>query len=546
VPSEPATREGRARAGLTRQHDAIIVGGGFSGVAALHVLRRRGLDVRLLEAGTDVGGVWHWNTYPGARCDTEVYDYSFAFPEIDQEWEWKRRLAHGDELQAHIAYTVDRYDLRQYIEFSARVVTATYEEDEHRWTLETESGQIYWSRATVWCTGVLSAQQMPNIAGIEDFHGVAVHTGAWPQDGVEVSGKTVGIVGTGSSGVQIIPEMAKAADRLVVFQRTANHVVPANNAPMDPEFVAELRATAAERRAIARTTGSGAWLQANPQRAFEVDDDERRAVYERHWAIGGFGMLRAFTDLMTDEDAAATADAFVREKIRESVDDPLTADKLMPGDHPFNTKRMGVGIDYYETFNREDVRLVDARTEAIDRVTRQGVLVSTGEEIPLDVIIFATGFDSFTGAMTRVDIRGRDDRSIREAWATGARTYMGLGVHGFPNLFMIGGPGGPSIFANAPITSEHAGGWIADLLVHAKDNGITEIEAEPDAEEAWTQHLIEVAEGTLYRKLRTSWYHGANTPGKKPVFMGYVGGVGVYHGKLADIEQAGYRGFSLR
>jgi cation diffusion facilitator CzcD-associated flavoprotein CzcO len=528
------------------QHDAIVVGGGFCGVAALYELRRRGLDVRLLEAGTDVGGVWHWNTYPGARCDTEVFDYSFPFPEIDQEWEWKRRLAHGHELQAHIAYTVDRYDLREHIDFERRVTAATYDAEHHRWIVETGSGETYRTTAMVWATGVLSAQQMPDIPGIDAFAGVAVHTGAWPREGVGVAGKTVGVVGTGSSGVQIIPELAREAQRLVVFQRTANHVVPANNGAIDDAFKAQLRATAPERRAAARTTASGLWMQGNATKAHEVDDDERREIYERHWAMGGFGMLRAFSDLMTDEEAARTADAFVRDKIREAVADPAVAEKLMPGDHPFNTKRMGVGIDYYETYNRENVRLVDARTEAIDRVTERGILLDTGEEIPLDVIVFATGFDSFTGAMTRVDIRGRDDRTIRDTWALGARTYMGLSVHGFPNLFMIGGPGSPSIFANAPITAEHAGGWIGDLLVTARDEGIAEIEADLDAEEAWTDHLIDVAESTLYRKLRTSWYHGANTPGKRPVFMGYVGGVDVYHRKLADIAADGYRGFTLR
>jgi cyclohexanone monooxygenase len=528
------------------QHDLIVVGGGFCGIAALYETDRRGLDVKLLEAGTDVGGVWHWNTYPGARCDTEIFDYSFPYPEVEQEWEWKRRLAHGDELQAHIAFTVDRYDLRRHIDFSARVSTATWDDGEHHWTVQTEDGRSYRATAILWATGILSAQQMPDIAGIDDFAGIAVHTGAWPSEGVAFAGRRVGVVGTGSSGVQLIPEVAREAEQLVVFQRTANHVVPANNGPIDPAYAAELRATAAERRDIARTTGSGLWMQGNDTKAHDVDEDERRAIYERHWAMGGFGMLRAFSDLMTDEDAAQTADAFVRDKIREAVHDPVVAEKLMPGDHPFNTKRMGVGIDYYETYNRANVRLADAATEAIDRVTRRGILLSTGEEVELDVIVFATGFDSFTGAMTRVDIRGRDGQTMRDAWALGARTYMGLSVHGFPNLFMTGGPGSPSIFANAPITAERAGGWIGDLLVKARDEGIVAIEAEQDAQEEWTTHLVDVAEGTLYRKLRTSWYHGANTPGKKPVFMGYVGGVNVYHDRLAEIEEAGYTGFALR
>jgi cation diffusion facilitator CzcD-associated flavoprotein CzcO len=528
------------------RYDAIVVGGGFSGVAALHLLRGRGLDVQLLEAGQDVGGVWYWNTYPGARCDTEVFDYSFAFPEIDQEWSWSNRLAYGDELQAHIAFTADRYDLRRSITFGARVQRAVWEADEQCWTLTAADGRVFSATATVWCTGILTAQQMPDIPGLGEFAGVAVHTGDWPREGVAVEGRRVGVIGTGSSGVQIIPELAKVADELVVFQRTANHVVPAQNGPMDPADVAEQRAHAVARRDFARTTASGSWMQANDFNAFDVDEAERREVFERHWAMGGFGMLRSFKDLMTNEAAAGAADAFVRDKIRGVVEDPAVAEKLMPADHPFNTKRMGVGIDYYETYNQANVRLCDARTEPIARVTERGVLLGTGEEVALDVLVCATGFDSFTGGMTRVDIVGRDGATIRDTWADGALTYLGMGVHGFPNLFMIGGPGGPSIFANAPISSELAANWIGDLLVWAKAEDVGEIEAEADAEAEWTDHLIEVAEGTLYRLLRNSWYHGANTPGKKTMFMGYVGGLDKFVAALGACADEGYRGFALR
>jgi cyclohexanone monooxygenase len=525
--------------------DAIIVGGGFSGVAALVMLRRAGLDARLLEAGDDVGGVWYWNRYPGARCDLEVFDYSFAFEEVEQEWSWSHRLALGGELQRHIAYCVDRYDLRRFVDCGQRVTRATYDEDAHGWTLETAAGATHTATAVVWATGVLSASQLPDIPGAADFAGLAVHTSDWPAEGIDLDGRTVGVIGTGSSGVQIIPELAEHAQRLVVFQRTANHVVPANNVVLDDAARAEMRRLAPERRAVARTSASGLSVGANDRRAYEVDDDERRATYERHWDLGGFNMLRAFSDLGVDEAAARTADAFVRDKIREVIDDPETAEKLMPADHPFNTKRMGVGVGYYEAFNRDDVRLCDARTEPIERITPDGVRLATGEDVPLDVLVFATGFDSFTGAMARVDIRGRAGATMREAWADGARTYLGLTVAGFPNLFMIGGPGGPSIFANAPITSEHAGGWIAALLRTMKAEGIDAVEALPEPQEAWTAHLIDAAEQTLYSRLRNSWYHGANTPGKPQVFMGYVGGVDRYNAKLAQVAADGYDGFAL-
>jgi len=525
--------------------DVLVVGGGFSGVATLHALRRRGLDARLLEAGSDVGGVWFWNTYPGARCDAEVFDYSFAFPELEQEWDWSHRFAFGDELQGHIAYAVDRLDLRQHVVLGARVASAVFDEDAHRWTLTTDDDREFVAPHVVWATGALSASQLPAIPGVETFEGVAVHTGQWPEGGVDVAGRRVGVVGTGSSGVQIIPPMAEEAGELVVFQRTANHVVQAQNRPMDEAWRAELRATAAERRHLQRTTTAGLSIEISTQSALEVSDEERLAEYERRWELGGFNMLVAFNDLDTDERAAATADAFVRDKIRQAVEDPAVAEKLMPGDHPFGTKRVGVGHDYYETFNRENVRLCDARTEAIARVTPRGILLSTGEEVELDVLIFATGFDSFTGAMTRVDIRGRGGRSLADKWADGASTYLGLGVAGFPNLFMVNGPGSPSVFGNAPVTGEDIGGWIADLLMDAAAQGIVEVEAEQEPEDAWTEHLIEVADRRLLRKLTNTWYHGGNTPGKRPRFMAYSGGGNAYQQRLVEARDKGYQGFRL-
>jgi cation diffusion facilitator CzcD-associated flavoprotein CzcO/catechol 2,3-dioxygenase-like lactoylglutathione lyase family enzyme len=525
--------------------EVLIVGGGFSGVAALHVLRQRGLDARLLEAGSGLGGVWFWNRYPGARCDAEVFDYSFAFPEIEDEWTWSHRFAYGDEIRAHIAYVVERFGLDRFVELDARVSAATYDESGRDWTLVCADGRRFNAPFTVWATGSLSATQLPDLQGIGDFAGQIVHTGAWPDDGVPVAERSVGVIGTGSSGVQIIPELARDAAQLVVFQRTANHVVPAHNRPLDEAWRAELRATVTERRAAARQSPIGLSLEPPSQGAFDVDDDERRREYERRWALGGFNMLVAFDDLDKDEKAAATADAFVREKIRAIVGDPDVAARLMPGDHPFGTKRVGVGEGYHETFNRANVRLVDARSEAIERVTPGGVRLSTGEEIALDLIVCATGFDSFSGALRRVDIRGRDGRALADRWADGPSTLLGLAVPGFPNLFLVNGPGSPSVFGNAPLTGEDIATWIADLLVEARTRRIVEIDARPDAAARWTDHLEEVAGRRLLHKVKSSWYHGGNTPGKPRRFMAYAGGAPTYNALLTEARDGGYPGFEF-
>lgn len=525
--------------------EVLIVGGGFSGVAALHVLRRRGIDAHLVEAGADVGGVWFWNRYPGARCDAEVSDYSLGFPELDQEWKWSHRFAYGPEIQAHIAYAVDRYGLRPHIDFGVRIASARFDEPEHSWTLDGDGGRRYRAPHVIWATGSLSSTQLPDIPGLADFSERVVHTADWPIEGLEVGGLRVGVIGTGSSGIQVVPELASAAGELVVFQRTANHVVPAHNRPMDDACRADLRAGATKRRAIARAAPSGLALEPPTQRALDVDDATRTAEFERRWAMGGFNLLVAFSDLDTDERAAATADAFVRDKIRAVVANPDVAERLMPADHPFGTKRVGVGEAYYETFNRPNVRLVDARTEAIDHATARGIVLSTGEEVALDVVVCATGFDSFTGALSRVDVRGRGGRTLTAQWAAGPQTAYGLAVPGFPNMWILNGPGSPSVFGNAPITAEDTTEWLADLLLEARTRGVVEIDAEPEAARAWTERLDEVAGRRLLHKLKSTWYHGGNTPGKARRFMAYAGGGNTYAERLADVRAAGYEGLAM-
>jgi cation diffusion facilitator CzcD-associated flavoprotein CzcO/catechol 2,3-dioxygenase-like lactoylglutathione lyase family enzyme len=524
---------------------ALIVGGGFSGVAALRVLRERGIDARLVEAGDDLGGVWYWNRYPGARCDAEVADYSFGFPELDAEWEWSHRFAYGPEIRAHIAHAAERFGLTPHVELGTRIAAARFDAGDHSWVLTTADGRELRAAHVVWATGSLSSTQLPAIPGLDEYTGHIVHTAAWPDGGLDVSGLTVGVIGTGSSGVQVVPELARQAGRLVVFQRTANHVVPAHNRALGADDHAAQRAQAVERRAVARAAASGLALEPPTRRAVDVAADERAAEFERRWAMGGFNMLVAFSDLDTDERAAAMADAFVRAKIRELVADPQVAERLMPADHPFGTKRVGVGEGYYETFNRANVRLADARTEPIERGTPRGLLLGTGEEVALDVLVCATGFDSFTGALARIDVRGRDGIALADRWAEGPRTYVGLGVPGFPNMWILNGPGSPSVFGNAPITAQDTSAWLAGLLHEARARGVVEVEAQDAAAAAWTDHLDEVAGRRLLHKLKNTWYHGGNTPGKARRFMAYAGGGNAYDDKLGEVRDAGYEGFAL-
>jgi cyclohexanone monooxygenase len=422
-------------------------------------------------------------------------------------------------------------------------VSAELDETSSTWTVTTESGESLTARHVVMATGCLSAAIVPEFDGLSDFQGEVHHTAAWPAEPVDMRGKRVGVIGTGSSGVQVISTIGSDVSELHVFQRTPNHVVPAQNRPMDDAWREELKRSVADRRTAAANTYFGISLEESARMTADATPEEREREYQRRWDEGGLNMLLSFADVMLDEQANREVADFIKRKVRETVKDPVVAEKLVPGDHPVGTKRICVGTDYYETYNRDNVTLHDARDEEIVGFTPTGVRTATGH-VDLDVVILATGFDAFTGAISRIDVRGRDGRALKDKWASGPVTYLGLGTAGFPNFFVVAGPGSPSVLSNMPISCQQHGQWIAEAIATLRDRGIATIEVDPAAEEAWTAHLIEVAGFTLHR-LGHSWYQGANVPGKPQVFMTYLGGVPGYTAKLAEVAGNGYEGFVL-
>jgi cyclohexanone monooxygenase len=524
--------------------DAVVVGAGFAGMYMLHRLREGGLSVQAFEAGDDVGGTWYWNRYPGARCDVESTEYQYGFSdEIAQGWNWSERYAAQPEIMRYADYVATRLNLRDDIQFKTRVTAAAYDGAARRWTVETDQGDTVSAQFCIMATGCLSASRVPEIAGRHSFTGKSYHTGAWPHEGVDFTGQRVAVIGTGSSGVQSIPLIAAQAERLWVFQRTPNFSLPALNGPLPPEVVQRAKSTFMEDRKRVRATNSGAMMAANPQSALDVAEAERRRNFELRWEKGGFAFVTAYNDMLTNIDANSLAAEFVREKIRQIVKDPKTAALLAPTNHPIGTKRLCLDTDYYETYNLPHVTLVDIADQPIERITAEGPVVG-GEQYSVDSIVFATGFDAMTGALLRIDVRGRGRLSLRDKWAAGPRTYLGLGIAGFPNLFTITGPGSPSVLVNVIIAIEQHADWIMACIDHMRAEGLSVIEAETDAEDRWVEHVNEKADETLY-PLANSWYVGANVPGKPRVFMPYVGGFANYDRITAEVAADGYRGFRL-
>src|SRR5262245_26859207 len=522
--------------------DAIVVGAGFAGLYALHRLRGLGLSVRVFEAGEGIGGTWYWNRYPGARCDVESMDYSYSFSdELQQEWRWTERYASQPEILTYINHVADRFDLRRDIQLSTRVTSAVFDEATTRWQVETDRGDRVSARFCIMATGCLSDAQLPPIAGRETFAGRWYHTGRWPHEGVDFSGQRVGVIGTGSSAIQSIPIIARQAERLFVFQRTPNYSVPARNAPLDPDYEQRVKADYAEFRRQARASRIGLVVERSEESALTVSAEQRWRDYEKRWTRGGLGFSAAYADLLTNQAANDTAAEFFRDKIRGIVRDPAIAEAVTPRDYPLGTKRLCVDTDYYATFNRDNVTLVDLRKTPIDAITPTGVRTSE-REYEVDRLVFATGFDAMTGALLKIDIRGRDGYTLSETWAAGPRTYLGLAIAGFPNFFTITGPGSPSVLSNMIVSIEQHVDWIADCIAHLRARGQTAIEATADAQEAWVAHVNEVGHMTLYPRAK-SWYMGANVPGKPRIFMPYIGGVGVYREKCDAVAAAGYAGF---
>ncbi len=510
----------------------------------LYRLRELGFTARGFERGGDVGGTWFWNRYPGARCDVESIDYQYSFsPELLADWVWTERYATQPEILRYLNHVADRFDLRRDIAFHTQVAEAVYDDDANTWTLVTDDGERVTARYCISGVGNLSSIKRPDVAGIDDFAGACFHTAEWPHDGVDFAGKRVAFVGTGSTGIQAIPQIARQAERLYVFQRTANYSMPAVNRPLDPAEVKAVVATYAERRRAAEQSDPGVPFTPPQLGAFDVSDDERRRIYEAGWAEGGIGSLSGqFSDVFTSADANLTAQEFAREKIREIVHDPAVAELLCPS-HYIGMRRTCVDIDYFETYNRDNVELIDVRRSPITRVLPHGIATAEAE-YEVDVIVFAIGFDAMTGALLDIDVRGAGGRSLREAWADGPRTYLGLAIAGFPNLFAITGPGSPGVLSNMALSIEQHVDWIADCLVYLRANGLDRIEATPEAEDAWVQHVNELADATLYT-VSNSWYIGSNIEGKPRVFMPYVGGCGRYRGDCDTVAAAGYEGFTL-
>ena len=526
--------------------DVAIVGGGLGGLYALHRLRGLGFAARVYEAGSGVGGTWFWNRYPGARCDIESLEYSYSFSnELQQEWKWPERYATQPEILKYINHVTDRFDLRRDVQLGTRIVSAVFDPATSRWRLASEAGEAISARFCVMATGNLSTPRVPDFKGIESFQGKWYHSGLWPAEGVDFSGQRVGVVGTGSSGIQMIPLIAEQAKHLHVFQRTANFSLPAQNMPMEPGREAPHKASYPERRNEARATAFGvSGYPAPTKSALEVSPEERRRKYEELWARGGsIGFLSCYSDFLVNEEANETAAEFVREKIRSIVRDPAVADLLTPKDHPIGTKRLCLDSGYYETYNRDNVTLVDVRSSPIQEITPRG-LRTADREYELDSIAFATGFDAMTGALREIDIRVEGGPALAEKWTGGPRTYLGLMVSGYPNLFLVTGPGSPGVKSQMILSIEQHVDWIADCLKHLRANAFARIEPDPRAEEEWVAHVNEVADGTLYPRAN-SWYVGANIPGKPRVFMPYVGGVATYRKKCDQVAANDYEGFTL-
>jgi cyclohexanone monooxygenase len=528
-----------------RAVDVIVVGAGFSGLHLTYELWKKGFSIRTFEAGSGVGGTWFWNRYPGARCDVESLQYSFSFcEELQQEWTWTQRYAKQEEILAYLEHVADRFELRSHIQLNTRVEAAAYNEDEKRWTVTTDEGATWSAKFFILACGTLTKVRLPDIPGIEDFKGRKLHTARWPSEKADFRGKRVGIIGTGSTAIQVIPEIAEEAAALTVFQRTANFVVPSGNRSLTAEEISSWKARYAQIRQEARLTRGGVY---DPDRtnlsALQVGEEERNARYAAAWKNGGVLFQFAFNDIQVDEEANRTAADFVRARIRELVRDPLTAEDLCPNDHPISAKRLCVHSGYYETFNRSNVQLVNLRRNPIQRFTVAGARCSDGD-IPLDILICATGFDAMTGSLKGMDIRGRGGVGLAEAWNAGPVTYLGLQVHGFPNLFLVTGPGSPSVLSNAVVSIEQHVEWIGRCLESLREAGKSTMEAKLDSQEDWVAHVNALADATLYPRAN-SWYNGANIPGKPRVFMPYVGGVGAYLKKCDEIAQRGYEGFVL-
>ena len=529
---------------MTTEIDAIVVGAGFAGMYMLHKLRAAGLSVRVIEAGDGVGGTWHWNRYPGARVDVQSLEYGYSFDAaLEHEWRWTERYAGQPELLRYLNHVADRFDLRRDISLNMRVTAAHFDEAASRWSIATDQGDHYAARYCIMATGCLSTPKELDFEGVESFAGAIYKTSDWPRDGVDFTGKRVGVIGTGSSAIQSIPIIAAQAAQLTVFQRTPNYSVPAHNGALSAKRAENWLANREANRNQARSEGFAFLNEPTEQLAVETPAEERAVEMERRWKIGGFSIGGAYADQGIDPAANAFVAEFVAQKIREIVKDAATADLLTPKTYPFGTKRLCVDSDYYATYNRSNVQLINLQATPIETLTPEGIKTSEAD-FGLDAIVFATGFDAMTGTLAKIDIRGRGGETLHDKWAEGPRTYLGLMVAGFPNLFTITGPGSPSVLTNMVMAIEQHVEWISDCIAYVKSRQQGLIEATAEAEAMWVAHVNEVANMMLYPQAN-SWYMGANVLGKPRVFMPYVGGFPVYVEACNDVVAKGYDGFVI-
>ena len=525
--------------------DAIVIGAGFAGLYAAHRCLSQGLTVLGIEAAPSVGGTWYWNRYPGARCDVESVDYSYSFDEeLQSDWAWTERFAAQPEILAYLDHVADRFDLRRHYQFDTEVVGAQFDEAAGEWVVQTSAGASLRGRFLLCATGCLSAVNRPDIPGLDEFAGDVYFTAAWPREDPALRGKKIGLIGTGSSGIQVAPILAEQAESLVVFQRSPNYTIPMPNYPWSDEDLARIQREYPERRKRSAYAGAGTPHGTYHKKALDTDPEERVEAMWARWRDGGVLFSKTFPDQGSVLEANDIARQFAEDRIRDIVDDPAVAEDLIPTDHPIGTKRICTDAGYYATFNRDNVRLVNLRREPIESITADGVRTSE-MTYDCDVLVFATGFDALTGAMTRIDPVGPDGHRLSELWADGPVTFLGVMMPRLPNLFSFSGPGSPSVLANMVLHAEVQVDWAVGLMVDAKHRGITEVEPRRDAAVAWTAHVAEVAERTLFPRAQSSWYLGSNIDGKKRVFMPYIGGFGNYRTSLDDVAAQGYPGLVL-
>ena len=524
--------------------DVVVVGAGFSGLYLLYRLRKAGFSTRVFERGGDVGGTWYWNRYPGARCDVESLQYSYSFDEqLQQEWHWPEKFSAQPDILAYANHVADRFNLKKDIEFNIEVKASWFDENLKTWKITTNTGEEINAQYFIMATGCISTTQIPNIKGLSDYVGNTFHTGDWPHEEVDFSGQSIAVIGTGSSGIQSIPVLAKQAKKLTVFQRTPNYSIPSQNEPMTKKYERSWKDVYSERRKEMRYSAHGSLKDLNDVPALSVDEDQRQELYTKRWAIGGTGFLGSFNDLLTNADANYTAAEYVRQQIQRVVKDKETAEILCPRSYPIGTKRICIDTGYFETYNRENVRLVDISKKHIQRLVTDGIIVDD-QLYAFDSIIFATGFDAMTGSIFNVDIKGRDGLALKEKWNAGPKTYLGLMSASFPNLFMITGPGSPSVKSNMIMSIEQHVDLVIETLLSMRRKGLSVVEPELEAENKWVDHVQEVANKTLFPQAN-SWYMGANIPGKPRLFMPYIGGVGAYREICEEIVANNYRGFKF-